>query len=102
MKKRIHCSVVYGIRAICPSFVAYGFRCGDMTRGYPDEPSPDTNVLPARCSTARKETMVSNIGTSMAWPSPERSLSYKAIGIAYAAVRPTTLSTRIVLTYRGP
>ena len=42
------------------------------------------------------ETMVSNIGTSIAWPSPVRSRWSRAARTALATKRPTVLSATMV------
>src|SRR6218665_56554 len=80
-----------------PSLVRYGFRCGESTRAEPAPPRGGSKVCPPICSTSENATSVSNIGTSRVWPWPDFSRSYSAIGMAYARVRPATLSARRVL-----
>ena len=51
-----------------------------------------TKVSPAMCSTSVNETMVSNIGTSIACPTPVRDRWSNAASIACVATNPTTRS----------
>src|SRR5215475_3120990 len=73
VEQREGLSVGIGGHADMPSRVGTGLPMGSRSRKSPLWPRGGTKVRSPMCSASTNAAMFSNIGTSIAWPSPERS-----------------------------